>query len=288
MKINNPQYKGIIYMLICAVLWSTAGILIKLLPWNPMVIAGLRSLVAGCFYYLYMRHEKTRFVINKHSILSGIFLMGTFLFFVAANKFTTSANAIVLQYSAPIFIMIISSVIFRQRFRAGDIITVAATFIGIALFFLDDLAAGYKLGNLMAIGSGICFACMFIATGRADKDSRSSGIFLGNVFTAAVGIPFMFFSETTISTTTIFVILALGIFQLGLSYVFYGIAIQYCSPLSCSLISFAEPLLNPVWVFLIVGEAPGLFALIGGVIVISSIFIYSVWNNRIVIKTNNT
>lgn len=282
MKINNPQYKGIISMLICAILWSTAGILIKLLPWNPMVIAGLRSLIAGCFYYIYMRHAKTRFVINKYSVFSGIFLMSTFLFFIAANKFTTSANAVVIQYSAPIFIMIISSIIFRQRFRAGDIITVAATFIGIALFFLDDLSAGYKLGNLMAIGSGICFACMFITTGRADKDSRSSGIFLGNVFTAAVGIPFMFFSETTISTTTIFVILALGIFQLGLSYVFYGIAVQYISPLSCSLISFIEPLLNPVWVFLIIGEAPGLFALVGGVIVISSIFIYSVWNNRVV------
>lgn len=282
MKINNPQYKGIISMLICAILWSTAGILIKLLPWNPMVIAGLRSLIAGCFYYIYMRHAKTRFVINKYSVFSGIFLMSTFLFFIAANKFTTSANAVVIQYSAPIFIMIISSIIFRQRFRAGDIITVAATFIGIALFFLDDLSAGYKLGNLMAIGSGICFACMFITTGRADKDSRSSGIFLGNVFTAAVGIPFMFFSETTISTTTIFAILALGIFQLGLSYVFYGIAVQYISPLSCSLISFIEPLLNPVWVFLIIGEAPGLFALVGGVIVISSIFIYSVWNNRVV------
>lgn len=260
-------------MLICAILWSTAGILIKLLPWNPLVISGMRSLIAGCVYYLYMRHEKTRFIINKNSILSGIFLMGTFLFYIAANKFTTSANAIVLQYSAPIFIIIISWVIFRQRFRAGDIITVAATFIGIALFFLDDLSAGYKLGNLMAIGSGICFACMFITTGRADKDSRSSGIFLGNVFTAAVGIPFMFFSETTISTTTIFAILALGIFQLGLSYIFYGIAVQYISSLSCSLIGCIEPLLNPFWVFLIIGEVPGLFALIGGVIVISCIFI---------------
>jgi len=288
MKINNPQYKGIVSMLICAVLWSTAGILIKLLPWNPMVIAGLRSLIAGCFYYIYMRHERTHFVINKYSVLCGIFLMSTFVFFIAANKFTTSANAIVLQYSAPIFIMIISSVLFHQRFRAGDIITVAATSIGIALFFLDDLSAGYKLGNLMAIAAGISFACMFITTGRADKDSRSSGIFLGNVFTAVVGMPFMFFSETTISTTTIFVILILGIFQLGLSYVFYGIAIQYCSALSCSLISFIEPLLNPVWVFLIIGETPGLFALIGGVIVISSIFIYSVWNNRVVIKPNNT
>ena len=133
MKINNPQYKGIVSMLICAVLWSTAGILIKLLPWNPMVIAGLRSLISGCFYYIYMRHEKIRFVINRYSVFSGIFLMGTFLFFIAANKYTTSANAIVLQDSAPIFIMIISSILFRQKFRAGDIMTVAATSIGISV-----------------------------------------------------------------------------------------------------------------------------------------------------------
>jgi len=72
---NNPQIKGIVSMLICAVLWSTAGILIKLLPWNPMVIAGLRSVIAGSFYYIYMHHEKIRFVLNKHSIWSGIFLL---------------------------------------------------------------------------------------------------------------------------------------------------------------------------------------------------------------------
>ena len=123
------------YMVLCAVLWSTAGIFIKFLPWNPMVIAGIRSLVSAGVYLLYMRYEKIEFKINKYSILSGISLMCTFVFFVAANKFTTAANAIVLQYSAPIFILILSALFYHQKFRSGDIITVASTSVGISLFF---------------------------------------------------------------------------------------------------------------------------------------------------------
>ncbi|HVI41963.1 MAG TPA: DMT family transporter, partial [Anaerovoracaceae bacterium] len=140
MKMKDSKNQAVLYMVLCAVLWSTAGILIKFLPWNPMVIAGIRSLISAVVYLIYMRYEKIEFKINKDSILSGISLMCTFLLFVAANKFTTSANAIVLQYSAPIFILILSALIYRQKFRKGDIITVAATSVGISLFFLDKLS----------------------------------------------------------------------------------------------------------------------------------------------------
>ena len=168
MKFNDSQKKGILYMIICAALWSTAGIFIKLLPWNSMVIAGTRSLVAAVFYYLYMRHEKIPFVFSKYSISGGISLAFVFLLFVSANKLTTSANAIVLQYSAPIYILILSALLYRQKFRAVDIMAVVATTIGISLFFFDELSGGDLLGNILAIGSGVFFAVMFMTTGRAD------------------------------------------------------------------------------------------------------------------------
>ena len=223
MQTHNGKDRAILYMVTCAVLWSTAGILIKFLPWNPMVIAGTRSLISAGVYFLYMRHEKMEFIINKYSVLSGIALTGTFVFFVAANKLTTSANAIVLQYSAPIFILILSALIYRQKFRIGDIITVAATSMGISLFFLDKLSGGYLLGNLLAIAAGISFACMFVLTGHTDENSRGSGILLGHLITALIGIPFAFFIPTPITTGNIIVILVMGIFQLGIPYILYGL-----------------------------------------------------------------
>jgi drug/metabolite transporter (DMT)-like permease len=276
----DPKSRAILYMVLCALLWSTGGILIKILPWNAMAIAGMRSLISASVYILFMRHQKISFVINKYSILSGVFLCGVFVFFIAANKLTTSANAIVLQYSAPVFIIIFSSLIFKQKFRKVDILAVFVTLGGISLFFFDDLSGGYMAGNLLAILAGIFFAAMFVTTGRADDQSRSSGILLGHVLTAVIGVPFAFFSPTPVTPTTVAAILALGIFQLGIPYILYGMAARHCSSLACSLISAIEPLINPVWVFLFNGEIPGFFALLGGAVVITSVVAWTIWTSR--------
>lgn len=280
MTAMDPKRRAILYMVMCALLWSTAGIFFKLLPWNAMAIAGLRSLISAGVYILFMRHQKISFVINKYSILSGIFLSAVFVFFIAANKMTTSANAIVLQYSAPIFIIIFSSLIFKQKFRKADILTVLFTLGGISLFFFDELSGGYMAGNMLAILAGVFFGAMFVTTGRADDRSRSSGILLGHVITAVIGVPFAFIYPTPVTPTTVATILALGIFQLGIPYILYGMAARHCSSLACSLISAIEPLINPVWVFLFNGETPGFFALIGGTIVISSVVAWTIWSSR--------
>jgi drug/metabolite transporter (DMT)-like permease len=280
MEVKNQKSQAIFFMVLCAVLWSTAGIFIKVLPWHPLVIAGLRSLISAVVFALYMHHVKIGFVLNKYSVLSGVFLTGTFIFFIAANKLTTAANAIVLQYTAPVFILVLSALIFHQKFRAGDILTVVATTLGISLCFLDKIAGGYMLGNVLAIVAGLFFAAMFITTGRADEKSRMSGILLGHLFTAVIGIPFMFIFPTPFTPTAVLSLFALGIFQLGIPYILYGIASKNCSPLACSLISAVEPLLNPVWVFIFAGEAPGFYSLIGGIIVVSSIVAWCVWSNK--------
>ncbi len=276
----NPKNRAILYMVICAFLWSTGGIFLKFLPWHPMVITGVRSIISGGVYLLFMRNQKIPFVVNKYSLLSGFFICGVFVLFISANKLTTAANAIVLQYSAPIFILILSAIIFKQKFRKGDILTVAATTSGIALFFFDDISRGYMVGNLLAILAGIFFASMFITTSRADDKSRSSGILLAHVFAMIVGLPFIFFFPPEINSVTISTILALGILQLGIPYVLYGMAARHCSALACSLIGTIEPLFSPVWVFLFNGEVPGIYALLGSSVVITSVVVWTIWSSR--------
>lgn len=280
MSSDNEKKRAIFYMVMCALLWSTAGIFIKLLPWNPIVIAGGRSLISAGVFFLYMRHENTPFVINRASILGGIATSATFTVFVVANKLTTAANAIVLQYSAPIFILILSTLFYHQKFKKGDIITVGITMLGISLFFFDELSGGYLAGNILAIISGLCFASMFVITGNANVESRASGILLGHLITFTIALPFMILSDTSITTSNIMIIIAMGIFQLGIPYILYGMAVRKCSPLTCSLISVIEPLVNPIWVLLFYGEKPGFFALIGGGIVISAVVSWTIWSSK--------
>lgn len=277
---NEARRQSITMMAICAGMWSIAGIFIKVLPWNPFVIAGLRSLIAAAVIAVYMWISKIRLRVNKASIVSGLMLAFTFLAFVTANKLTTAANAIVLQFTAPLFIVIISAIVYRQRFRRSDIVAVVVTILGISLCFLDQLGAGSLYGNLVGVLSGIFMGAMFVATGNTDSHSRMSGILLGQLLTALIGIPMAFFYETPVKPAAIASILVLGVVQLGVPYILYGLAAEHCPPLVCCLVSAVEPLLNPVWVFLFDGEAPGISSVVGGAIVIATVTIWNIWNSR--------
>lgn len=261
-------------MLTCAFLWSIAGIFIKMIPWNPLVIAGFRSLIAVGVVLLYMKARKIKLILNRASLISGMMLCLTFMAFVTANKLTTSANTIVLQYTAPVFIIVISAVLLKQRFKRADYVTVGVTIVGISLCFFDQLSSGSLAGNVIAVMSGLFLAGMYVATGHADNQSRMSGILLGHVFTALIGIPAIFIFPPVITSTAIINIFILGIFQLGIPYVLYGVAANGCSPLVACLVGALEPLLNPLWVFLFDGEAPGALAFVGGIIVILAITLW--------------
>ncbi|WP_343252921.1 DMT family transporter [Ligaoa zhengdingensis] len=280
MTSTKAQKRAIAMMLLCAGLWSIAGIFIKQLPWNALVIAGFRSLIAAGVLAVYMFVARVRFVFNRDSLLSGIFLALTFLAFVSANKLTTSANAIVLQFTAPVFILLLSTLLYHQRLRRADLAVVLVTLAGIALFFFDQFTPGSLLGNFVAIGAGFSMGVMYLLTGRADENARMTGIFIGHLITALVGVPMALVFPTPVDPPAVLSILALGIVQLGIPYVLYGLAVKDCPPLACSLLGAVEPLLNPVWVFLFDGEAPGPFALVGGVVVICAITAWCVWNDR--------
>ncbi len=271
---------AIIEMLICATLWSVAGIFMKLLPWNGFAVAGLRSLIAGLTIAVYILLRGMHIIINRRTVITGIFTACVYTCFAVANKLTTAANAIVLQFTSPVFIVIFSALILKKRIRRNDALVVSFTLIGIALFFFDQLQPGYILGNFVAIAAGMFMAGMFIAVGELEREQRFSGILIGQSLTFLVGLPFIIATSPEFTLTATASILILGVLQLGISYVLYVESSQYCPPLACSLLGAAEPLLNPVWVLIFDGERPGIFALIGGVIVVASITLWCIFGQE--------
>lgn len=271
---------AIIEMLICATLWSIAGIFIKLIPWNGFAVSGMRSLISGATIALYMLIARHRFVLSKKTFLAGVFSACVYTCFVCANKLTTAANAIVLQFTSPVFIVVFTALIYKTRIRKADAAVVTLTLLGIALFFFDQLKPGYILGNFVAIAAGMFMAGMFMAVGELEGEQRFSGILIGQCLTFLVGLPFIIATKPVFTPTATLSILILGVFQLGISYILYVRASRYCPPLACCLLGAMEPLLNPVWVMIFDGETPGIFALIGGVIVVVSITLWCIFGKE--------
>lgn len=265
---------AIIEMLICAALWSVAGIFIKLIPWNGFAVAGMRSLIAGLTIAAYMLITRRRYILSHRTVVGGIMTAGVYTCFTVANKLTTAANAIVLQFTCPVFIVILSAIFLKQKIRKNDLAVVIATLAGIALFFLDQLKPGYILGNFVAIAAGMFMAVMFILVGNMEGDERFSTITNGQFLTFFVGLPFIIATKPEFTAAATASILVLGVFQLGISYILYVKSTQYCPPLACCLLGALEPLLNPVWVLIFDGERPGVWALIGGIIVVVSITLW--------------
>lgn len=275
-------------MLLCAALWSIAGIFIKLIPWNGFAVAGMRSLIAGLTFAVYMLITKRRYICNKRTILGGVLAGSVYTCFTVANKLTTAANAIVLQFTAPVFIVIFSAVFLRQKIRREDLAVVIATLAGIALFFFDQLRPGYILGNFVAIAAGMFMAGMFIVVGTAEGDERFSAVLNGQIFTFLVGLPFIIATKPVFTPSAVLNTFILGVFQLGIAYILYVKATEYCPPLACCLLGALEPLLNPVWVLIFDGERPGVFALIGGAVVIVSITVWTIFGDKKETKQANS
>ena len=272
--------KAIFEILLCAALWSIAGILMKQIPWSGFVIASFRSLLAGCVMACYMaaRHLKLR--INRRSVFGGIALCATMTLFSVANKTTTAANAIVLQFTSPIWILLISAVILKKRFRRADLLAVAFTFLGIVLFFYDGLGTGHTVGNLVALGSGLSFGLYYMSLGDCPEEDRMSAVLLAHALTFLVGIPATIATRPVVTAPALVCLLVLGVFQLGIPYVLLAHASGWCPPLICALLGALEPLLNPVWVAIFDGEIPGVMALIGGVVVIAAVTALCIYDAR--------
>lgn len=274
--IAMSRTRAIFEILLCAALWSIAGIFMKLIPWSGFVIAGLRSAVAGAVMGVYMLARRQRLTFSMRSVLGGAMLAVVLTCFSVANKLTTAANAIVLQFTSPIWLMLLSALFLHKRFTRADIAAAVLTFFGIALFFADGLAAGRTAGNCVALLAGLAFGCYYICLGEGGDAERSSSVVIGNALTFLVGVPFLFTTQPVFTAQSVGLILLLGVVQLGIPYVLLARASGYCPPLVCSLLGALEPLLNPVWVAIFDGETPGPLALAGAAVVIATITVWCV------------
>ena len=277
----TKKHIGMLQMLGCAVLWSIAGIFIKLVDANPFVIAGFRSLFACLTISFGMLIFKIRFRFTKRSVMNGIIMCVLFFMFVGSNKLTTAANAIVLEFTSPIFLMIFSAIILKKKFRRIDIIVTLVALIGISFCFADKLEGGYIWGNIVAVGSGAVQALMYLFVGETkDDDERLTGIWLGQFLTAVIGVAFIPFTENVLNGKAFVAFVILGVFQLGIAYVLYWKSAGNCPAIACALISAAEPILNPIWVAIFDGERPGPIAILGGIIVIAAVTLWCIVDER--------
>jgi drug/metabolite transporter (DMT)-like permease len=198
--------------------------------------------------------------------------------FVSATKMTTAANAILLQYTAPVFTALLGAWILKERVTRFDWLIIATVIGGMLLFFIDRLTLAGFWGNIMAVGSGISMS-YFILCMRMQKDSSTlETILLGNIITALICIPFYF--QQTPTFTNWLALFYMGTMQIGLSFILYSAAIKYVKAIDAVLMQVVDPLLNPIWVFLIIGEAPGSWAILGGLIVLSAVTYRNILVNR--------
>ena len=259
---------------IAAVMWSLGGILIKSIDLHPLAIAGIRSGIAVIVIVLLNR--KLRFLWTWPQFAAAISVFLTFLLFVTATKLTTAANAILLQYTAPIYVALISWPLLGERVRPRDWITLGLVVTGMIFFFIEKVSAQFMLGNLIALASGVSFAGTAVFLRMQKGQSTLESLLLGHMVMAIVGIPFLLISHQP-TINEMLLLLLLGVVQLGVPYILYGIAIRQISALEATLILVIEPILNPVWVAFFYGERPSRLALMGGLIVIGSILAHSLF-----------
>lgn len=273
--------KALAQMIICSVLWSIAGIFIKLVSCSAMVIAGMRSLFAAITIFAFLIVTRKKIYIDKKIFFAALIMCLSFICFILANKMTASANAIVLQYTQPVFIVIISVIFLKKRFVGADIAAIFFTLIGIVLFFIDSINPGGMAGNAIAVFAGVLLAVLFVLMGEFSALARMNTILFGHIFTALIGLPFIFFTENCIDVKNILMLLILGVFQIGIPYILFAMAVGKCSALTCSLVGVIEPILNPVWVAVFYGEIPGTVSVFGCIIVLITITLWCVYKNKL-------
>ncbi|MGN0321986.1 MAG: DMT family transporter [Oliverpabstia sp.] len=263
----NSRTKGNLYILLTALLWSTGGLLIKYIPGNAVAINGARSLIAVAFFWLYKRSIKIR--VNRYVISAAVCLVMTNLLYVMANKLTTAANAIVLQYMAPIFVLIWDCIYRKKAPKKQQCGIVLMALAGMVLFFFDQLDGGHLLGNILAIGAGLAFSGVFFMNSLPEASSEDASM-LAFLASFVISIPFLK-DVWKMDQRALVALLALGIFQVGLAYILFAKGTKLTSPVSASLIGLLEAILNPVWVFLFYGEKVGKFALAGAAVILLAV-----------------
>ncbi|HSN90126.1 MAG TPA: DMT family transporter [Anaeromyxobacteraceae bacterium] len=253
-------------VLAAAVLWSTGGAAIKLCGLTAWQIAGGRSLVAGLFLVAAVREARGR--PSPRVLAVGVAYAFTVVLFVLATKLGTAANAIFIQDTAPLWVLLLSPWLLRETPSRGELAAVPVYAAGLGLFFLDELSAGQLAGNLLALGSGLAFAFSIVGL-RALRGRGPAALVWGNLLAAAATAP-LWASGPAPAPIDLLLVAYLGVFQLGLAYLVFSRGISGTPAVEASLLILLEPVLNPVWAFLLAGESPGPWALAGGAVILGA------------------
>jgi drug/metabolite transporter (DMT)-like permease len=253
-------------LIVSAILWSLGGVLIKAIDWNPLGIAGTRSLIALAIFSVFLPGAWKR--LSPAVMAGAVAYAGTVTSFVIATKLTSAANAIFLQYTAPVYVALLSPWLVREKIQPRDWLFIALALLGVALFFLDQLTLRGWWGIGFGLLSGVFFAMFILLLRRQSEGAPQSVVLYGNLLTVLVALPF-FFPARQLATAWPW-LAALGVFQLTLPYMLYARAIRNVRALDAALITFIEPILNPCWVLLVNHKVPSPWSLTGGTLVLTA------------------
>jgi len=270
---KTAAYSPLFLVLGAAILWSTGGLFIKATHLSAIELSFGRSLLAAITIAVFTRREGLG--VNRISGITSLLYAALLLLFVLATKLTTAANAIFLQYTAPVYVLILEPIFYKEKFRSRDLVTVAACVAGMSLFFVGKLRPQDVNGNLLALASGVCFALFFLLLrhSKARAVNRASSAIYGNLLVVLMCAPAFFGAmQRGIGAGDVARMAYLGIVQIGFAYLLFTLAMaRGVRSLDAGIIGYVEPVLNPIWVFLFIGERPSGWAIVGGAIIIASV-----------------
>ena len=272
------ERKGLLFVSIAAVLFSVGGLGVKVIPWKGLSIASFRSLLAVLVLVIFARAIRHPLKLTRGVVFGAAAVCCNSMFFTMATKMTTAANAILLEFTSPIFVILFLCLVFHEKPKGLDILACVLVFAGIGCFVLDGLGQGNLPGNVLAIFAGMGYAWVFLMNRLPGGDALFSTI-LGQCFSVVIGLPSLL-TETDHSMPVMLWAVGLGVFQLGLAYVFLTTGLRTAPPVPASLVAGIEPVLNPILVALVVGETLSGWSILGGVVVFGTVMAYNVIEAR--------
>ncbi len=264
---------GLLAVFTAALMWSTGGLFVKLVTFNAMQISFFRCAIAAAVFAILFRKKLLQ--VNTLTFVNAFFYASVLTAYVIALKLTTAANAIFLQSTAPIYVLIFEPIILKTSYNRVNIITIAVCIIGMFFFFMGKISPEHFEGNLVALFSGIMFAALFLGLRKNENKYQLSSIFYGNVIVALICIPFLSDIQN-VNFSNMWMVSFLGVFQIGLAYAVFSYGLRRVLAIEASIIALVEPVLNPVWVFIGYGEIPSFMAIVGGITILSAITLRTV------------
>jgi drug/metabolite transporter (DMT)-like permease len=277
----NEKVSPLLYVLAAAVLWSTGGLFIKWTSLSGLELSFYRSFFALLIVACVTR--RAGFGLNRVAAVASVLYAALIILFVSATKQTTAANAIFLQYTAPVYLLIFEPLVYKEKFRLRDLVTVMVCIGGMTLFFVGKLRPEDVTGNILALASGVCFAAYFLLLRHSSARlvNRAASAIYGNLLVVLITAPWGVAALPSLNQHDALSAMYLGLIQIGIAYVLFTWAMgRGVRSLDAGIIGYAEPVLNPVWVFLVLGEKPSEWALLGGGIIIFAVVVHMLLDVR--------